>query len=129
MKRQGAGILFEREDGRILLLLRSMEVMDPGVWAIPGGQVEPGETVKKAAILETEEEMGPVPPFRVVSKDVYKSGDFEYTTLRAKMKEKDAKNWQPILNWENDEWGWFEKDALPEPIHPNVAEAIYKFSI
>lgn len=121
---RAAGILFRRKDGRFLLVLRSAEVLDPGVWGIPGGRVEPGEDVKKAARLETKEELGKVPPFKIVEKDVYRSGDFEYTTFLAEMKDPDAEKWGPELNWENDEWGWFPADHLPAPMHPNVLKII-----
>jgi 8-oxo-dGTP pyrophosphatase MutT (NUDIX family) len=122
--RRAAGILFRRKDGRFLLVFRSIEVLDPHVWGIPGGRVEPGEDVKKAARLETKEELGKVPPFKIREKDVYRSGDFEYTTFLGEMKEKDAGKWRPELNWENDEWGWFSADHLPEPLHPNVSKVI-----
>jgi 8-oxo-dGTP pyrophosphatase MutT (NUDIX family) len=121
---RAAGILFRRKDGRFLLVLRSAEVLDPGVWGIPGGRVEPGEDVKKGARLETEEELGKLPPFKIAEKDVYRSGDFEFTTFLGEMKEGDAARWVPELNWEHDEWGWFPADRLPEPIHPNVAKVI-----
>lgn len=121
---RAAGILFRRKDGRFLLTLRSIEVLDPGVWGIPGGRVEPGEDVKKAARLETEEELGKLPPFKITDNDVYRSGDFEFTTFLAEMKDRDAEKWIPELNWEHDEWGWFPADHLPEPLHPNVSKVI-----
>jgi 8-oxo-dGTP pyrophosphatase MutT (NUDIX family) len=122
--RRAAGILFERDHGKILLVLRSDEVMDPGVWAIPGGRIEEGEKAEASAHLETEEEMGKIPPYKIMGQDVYRSGDFEYTTFRSRMKEKDAKKWKPSLNWENDDWRWFSVDRLPEPLHPNVKKLI-----
>jgi ADP-ribose pyrophosphatase YjhB (NUDIX family) len=42
------------EDGRILLIERA----DFQVWALPGGGVDPGESVAAAAIREVEEETG-----------------------------------------------------------------------
>lgn len=42
------------EDGRILLIRRT----DNKYWAIPGGGVEPGESVSQATTREVEEETG-----------------------------------------------------------------------
>lgn len=51
-ERQVAGIWLVR-DGRVLLLRRPS-----GLWAPPGGAVEPGEDVAVAALRETYEETG-----------------------------------------------------------------------
>ncbi|HET7385311.1 MAG TPA: NUDIX domain-containing protein [Nocardioidaceae bacterium] len=42
------------QSGAILLQRRS----DSGYWSIPGGRMEPGETVRETAIRETREETG-----------------------------------------------------------------------
>ena len=42
------------DQGRILMIRRT----DNGLYSIPGGQVEPGETLTQAAIRETKEETG-----------------------------------------------------------------------
>jgi 8-oxo-dGTP pyrophosphatase MutT (NUDIX family) len=122
--RRAAGFLFRREDGRVLLTLRSDEVLDPEVWGIPGGRVEPGEILEKTAILEATEELGSIPAYVILSKDVYRSGDFEYTTFLAGISDHDAEAWEPALNWENTDWGWYSISNLPRPMHPNVQRVI-----
>lgn len=121
---RAAGLLIQRGDGRILLVLRSQDVLDPGVWGIPGGGIKPGQDAEDGARRETYEELGELPSLKIVKKNVYKSGEFQYTTFLAKVSEKDVRSWQPVLNWENDEWGWFLVDDLPSPLHPNVRKAI-----
>jgi 8-oxo-dGTP diphosphatase len=44
-----------REDGRVLLALRARP---RGVWSLPGGKCEPGETAAEAAMREAREELG-----------------------------------------------------------------------
>jgi 8-oxo-dGTP pyrophosphatase MutT (NUDIX family) len=50
----GVGILIADSAGRLLLERRS----DNGLWGLPGGGIEPGESVTDAAIRETKEETG-----------------------------------------------------------------------
>jgi 8-oxo-dGTP pyrophosphatase MutT (NUDIX family)/6-pyruvoyl-tetrahydropterin synthase len=52
--RQGAGCLVVNADGQILLGKRS----DSGMWATPGGHVDPGENFEEAARRELREESG-----------------------------------------------------------------------
>ena len=43
---------------QILLLHRSSQASNPGAWDLPGGHVEPGETLARAARREVREETG-----------------------------------------------------------------------
>jgi ADP-ribose pyrophosphatase YjhB (NUDIX family) len=62
----GAGVLFEDDAGRVLLVQPSYK---PG-WDIPGGIVEPGESPRFAAERELLEEIGVAAPFgRVLTVD------------------------------------------------------------
>jgi 8-oxo-dGTP pyrophosphatase MutT (NUDIX family) len=47
-------VIARDETGRILLIHRT----DNDLWSIPGGAVEPGESVRQAAVRETYEETG-----------------------------------------------------------------------
>lgn len=44
-------------DGRVLLIKRAREPL-AGLWTLPGGRCEPGETADEAAIREVREEVG-----------------------------------------------------------------------
>lgn len=50
----GARIVIERDDGRILLQKRA----DFGVWGLPGGNAEDGDSVLQTIVRETREETG-----------------------------------------------------------------------
>jgi 8-oxo-dGTP pyrophosphatase MutT (NUDIX family) len=48
------GVVIRDKEERILLEKRS----DNGLWGLPGGKVEPGETIEETAIREVKEETG-----------------------------------------------------------------------
>jgi 8-oxo-dGTP diphosphatase len=49
--------VIRRPDGRILLILRHSGCgVDPGKWELPGGKLEPGETLRTALAREVVEE-------------------------------------------------------------------------
>jgi ADP-ribose pyrophosphatase YjhB (NUDIX family) len=56
----GVALLLVDGDGRLLLHLRDDKegIPQPGVWAIPGGAIEPGESPLEAAKRELLEETG-----------------------------------------------------------------------
>lgn len=120
-----AGLLIFRPNGRVFLTLRSGEVLDPGVWSIPGGSIEPGEGPWEAALREGREEVGHLPVLHEIgTPHVYSLREFRYVTFPVMMDESDAQMWEPTLNWESDDWGWFEFDSLPDPVHDNVLGAL-----
>ena len=54
---QAAAAVVVRKDGRFLLVRRGRGPQT-GRWSVPGGKVEPGESVEQAAVRETFEETG-----------------------------------------------------------------------
>lgn len=119
-----AGFLFAADDGRILLLARSAEVYDPGLWGIPGGRIDGAEGTVEGAVRETAEECGPLPPWKVIETHVWYApeGTFKYTTFVVQTPEA----WAPTLNWENDAFAWLtphEALSLPD-LHPGVRRVI-----
>lgn len=51
------GALITDDAGRILLVLRRNDP-SAGHWSLPGGKVEPGESLEQAVVREVEEETG-----------------------------------------------------------------------
>lgn len=58
VRRGAIGVL--EADGRFLMVQRAPGVARPGTWCFPGGHVERGETPRRAAIREVQEELGVV---------------------------------------------------------------------
>ena len=54
---QCVGAVIKDGAGRLLLILRGHEP-GKGLWSIPGGRIEPGETDEQAVIREVREETG-----------------------------------------------------------------------
>ena len=104
---------------RVLLQLRSAHVLSPGVWALPGGALERGETVEEAALRESEEEVGLDPA------DVTVTGTrpglihprWSYTYVMAEAANEVLPHHD---SWEAAAHRWFEVDDVPT-LHPGLA--------
>jgi 8-oxo-dGTP diphosphatase len=108
----GAGLIILRDD-KVLLLLRSGEVDNPGTWNIPMGAIELGELAWQAAIRETKEECGSVPSDIITHEDKIQFNGFLAYVVRT-----NDQKWKPQINDESSDYQWFDFDNLPEPLHP-----------
>lgn len=126
---RGAGLLIlNPETGQILMTRRSQDSTYPGYWDFPGGGVEQGENQFDAAIREAVEELGSLPRLRIKTNPVWwlPSADFSFASFLAQL-EPSRQAWEPVLNPEHDEWGWFYPDDLPEQTIPGAIHAINEF--
>ncbi len=101
------------EDGKYRFLLQQR---DSGKWGMPGGTAHMGESSWDAAVRETTEEIGTLPPFTVVRNfnHVDEDGKFAFLWLC------DTELFHPALNGSTPEetagTGWFRRreiDVLP----------------
>jgi 8-oxo-dGTP diphosphatase len=73
-----AGFLFRHAptDGEpsFLLQQRSTTVDYPGTWGIPGGAIRDGESPETTARREFQEEIGPLPSYRITGANVQDCG-------------------------------------------------------
>ncbi len=72
------GAVVLRDDGAVLLVRRARPPL-AGTWTLPGGKVEPGETLEAAVVRELREETGlEVRPIAVVEEIVLEREGYAY---------------------------------------------------
>jgi 8-oxo-dGTP diphosphatase len=112
--RAAVGAVVIREN-RILLVRRAFPPQQ-GLWAVPGGSVELGETLREAAEREVEEETGlriaagePVHTFDLIEKDAHGGVRFHYVIV-----DLEAEVLSGELRAADDarEAGWFGPEAI-----------------
>lgn len=114
---KAAGFLITAPTGRILLLLRADNGGSAGVWSIPGGNIEHGESPLDAARRELEEETGYAGPLEVRGRHSF---DGRYLTYFADAPDE----FEVELDDEHVDAGWFETDDLPVPTHIGVKRGL-----
>jgi 8-oxo-dGTP diphosphatase len=112
----GVAVLIASHDR--LLLLKRAHVHGEGTWAVPGGHLEPGESLEGCAAREVMEETGLSVTdinFVGITNDVFVPSDRHYITIwmsgclagHAKV---------VVAPEEASEAGWFELASLPDPL-------------
>jgi 8-oxo-dGTP pyrophosphatase MutT (NUDIX family) len=109
-------IIVAADTGRWCLQQRSNTVTDPGVWSTWGGGSEPGETLPQTVRRELAEESGYTGPVQLELVDSRP----EYATFVALV----PHEFDPQINSESQDWGWFEPGQLPKPLHPGLAQVV-----
>ena len=114
----------ERE-GRVLVLRRAGTGFFDGLYSLPGGHVEAGESVRQAAVREAQEEVGIEVGVEELEwggvvhrlSDTNRSDFF----VRARKWGGEARICEPD---KSDGLAWFARDALPAAIVPYVREVL-----
>ena len=113
------GVWFYAIDtGRYLYLMRD-DPKHPDTWGLPGGRIEPGETMIQAIERECREELGAMPKYiKLVPLEKFTTADqhFSYHTFFCSV----AKEFIPDLNHEHTGWAWLNSGIWPKPMHPGL---------
>lgn len=120
----GVHVLLERE-GRILLMRRSGTGFFDGLWSLPGGHVEEGESLCRTACREALEELGITLQEDVLRMlgVVHRKSDSNRVDffLRAARWQGEPRIAEPD---KCDALAWHARDALPEATVPYIRAAV-----
>lgn len=113
-----AGAVIRDDDGRLLLVRRGQPPA-VGSWTLPGGRVEPGESLAEAARREVAEETGLTVTVGALLATVavlgYLVHDFAATVTSGEL----------IAGDDAADVGWFELSALDDlELSPGLADAL-----
>ena len=117
-----AGVLFVTPQGKALFLRRA----ENGEWSLPFGGVDGDEDFIDAALREVTEETGHTVDGAVHG--VYRTnaadcGGLDAVTFVNEVDEE----FEPVLNDEHDQALWAPLDAVPQPVHFGLVQALEKF--
>ncbi|GIG59859.1 NUDIX hydrolase [Longispora fulva] len=123
----GARCVLRDDRGRILLIKRS----DNGLWAVPAGGMELGDSVRECAVREVWEETG-LTPTALTPIAILSGADFTGTnqwghTYQFHITVFLATAWTGELVTQTDEStdaGWFDPERLPTPRSPSVDKSL-----
>lgn len=123
-----AGILVMTTDGEFLLTKRTSKAQFlGGHWSVPSGEsdVNNFESLEDCARREFYEETTYQIPSgdKLIGIDRYYADNRIYFLFLYKVK----KRFFVKIDWEHEDLGWFTKDNLPEPIAPQILDAIKRF--
>ena len=79
--------------------------------------MDPGETPVEAALREFVEETQYAGSIEVWPLGLYQEPHFEYYSYIGLV----PKEFAAMLDWENEDAGWFALDRLPVPLHPGAS--------
>jgi 8-oxo-dGTP diphosphatase len=125
----GAHIVLVRDEGRILLGLRSGTVaLAAGKWSTPCGNLDAGESLRQAAAREACEELGVIidpADLKFATATHFVNDEGHGPALAVFFTTTSWSGTPQVMEPDKcDALGWYPLDELPEPIVPYVANAL-----
>lgn len=106
-------------DGKILLGQRGAQSAHArGVWSMPGGKLDFGESLEDCARRETREEAGlevEAPRFVALTNDIFAGEERHFITIFM-LASSSVGEPQVLEPGKMEEWAWFAWDELPHPL-------------
>lgn len=128
--RYALNLLLDAEQ-RLLMLKRSTAAkLGPGLWGLPAGKIEAGETAEAAARREMEEEIGPGHVVELVRylgpiRDTYYGGRYEIHLFHSRWLSGDVR-----LNDEHTEFAWISPERFRDyPVMDGIDEDLALLAI
>ena len=118
------GGIIVKSKGQILLVRRSETAGKyPNFWAVPMGHIEKGETFKKGAHREFQEETKlDINPNSLVYLTTLK--DSKYNRIFRLYTVELQGQPEPELDEEHSDWGYYDVKSLPHPMEDNLRFAL-----
>jgi 8-oxo-dGTP pyrophosphatase MutT (NUDIX family) len=113
------GVWFYAVDTNRYLYLMRQDPKHPDAWGLPGGRMEPGETIIQTIERECQEELGHMPLYlKLVPLEKFTTSDnkFSYHTFFCSVQ----KEFVPTLNQEHQGYAWITSGTWPKPMHPGL---------
>jgi 8-oxo-dGTP pyrophosphatase MutT (NUDIX family) len=121
---KAAGCLFySKNTGRVLVAHRSDDVFEPNTWGTWGGKTDGDEEVIEALDREVREETEYYGEYEAIPVYVYKDKNFEYHNYLTIIEDE----FIPSLNWETQDFGWFDINKMPSKLHFGLKLALPYF--
>ncbi|MCO4763112.1 MAG: NUDIX hydrolase [Myxococcales bacterium] len=125
--KRSAGLLF-LSGGKLLIVRRSRSSNNAGLWGLPGGRRDPGESAAVTAWREAAEEMHRVPTAEVLSRCRVTRGTKRYDIFICQASDRAVRKFTPKLNAEHDRYKWATLQwclAHRASLHPVLAELLF----
>lgn len=120
MKEVVGVLIFCPSTKRVLLVRRSSESDSPKTWALISGGIEENETPLRSIKREILEELQ-YDPNKIFYRFISIESEYNHFYFFQGLVDEE---FTPILNDENEEYGWFDKDSLPHPLYPKLIDKI-----
>lgn len=120
---KAAGFAFvDPESFSVFLTQRGPNISDPGIWGVPGGHIEKGESPLDGAMRECFEEIGIIPPHRVLGVIKLPKRKHVYALYVADAAPRSLERVK-LDGYETVDFGWASLDAAPpRGVHPGIEQ-------